>query len=152
MIINSSINATIKRCTGVSPKKCPSLAFGSFTCNTSSCSSWEPYTTSKTWALTGGDGIKAVYVRFKDGLGNTNATPFFDSIVLDTISATHWLPIAAGDYHAMALKTDGTLWAWGYNYYGQLGDGTTTNRKVPTEISTVTEPIVNSGFETGKAP
>ncbi len=31
--------------------------------------------------------------------------------------------IAAGDYHSMVLRADGTAWAWGYNNYGQLGDG-----------------------------
>ena len=36
--------------------------------------------------------------------------------------------IAAGDYHSMALKTDGTVWAAGSNGYGQLGDGTTISK------------------------
>jgi alpha-tubulin suppressor-like RCC1 family protein len=30
--------------------------------------------------------------------------------------------------HSLALKRDGTVWAWGNNQYGQLGDGTTTQR------------------------
>jgi len=32
-----------------------------------------------------------------------------------------WKSVAAGDSHTMALKKDGTLWAWGANWYGQLG-------------------------------
>ena len=32
--------------------------------------------------------------------------------------------IAAGGYHSMVLKADGTVWAAGGNGYGQLGDGT----------------------------
>jgi hypothetical protein len=32
--------------------------------------------------------------------------------------------VAAGDYHNLALADDGTIWAWGYGFYGELGDGT----------------------------
>ena len=38
--------------------------------------------------------------------------------------------------HTLALKTDGTLWAWGQNAYGQLGDGTTTVRSTPVQVGT----------------
>ena len=33
--------------------------------------------------------------------------------------------VAAGEYHTVAVKTDGTLWAWGLNNWGQLGVATT---------------------------
>ena len=39
--------------------------------------------------------------------------------------------MAAGQNHSLAVSSDGTVWAWGYNYYGQLGDGTTGNRALP---------------------
>lgn len=45
--------------------------------------------------------------------------------------------VAAGSYHSLAVKTDGSLWAWGYNYYGQLGNGTSgsgTNVSTPVKI------------------
>lgn len=42
--------------------------------------------------------------------------------------------IAAGWCHNLILKTDGTLWACGFNGYGQLGDGTTTDRPTPIQI------------------
>ena len=38
------------------------------------------------------------------------------------------IAIAAGQSHSLALKADGTVLAWGYNGYGQLGDGTSTTR------------------------
>ncbi len=43
--------------------------------------------------------------------------------------------LAAGEYHSLALKTDGTVWAWADNGSGQLGDGTTTNSTTPVPVS-----------------
>ncbi|MCL1981721.1 MAG: dockerin type I domain-containing protein, partial [Clostridiales bacterium] len=37
-------------------------------------------------------------------------------------------------YHTLAVKTDGSLWAWGLNDHGQLGDGTRANRSTPVKI------------------
>jgi len=39
--------------------------------------------------------------------------------------------IAAGNNHTLALKGDGTVWAWGENYYGQLGDSSFSERSMP---------------------
>jgi alpha-tubulin suppressor-like RCC1 family protein len=46
--------------------------------------------------------------------------------------------IAAGNSHALALKSDGTIWAWGSNSFGQLGDGTTINRITAVQASGLT--------------
>lgn len=35
--------------------------------------------------------------------------------------------VVTSNYHNLALKSDGTVWAWGQNNYGQLGDGSETN-------------------------
>jgi alpha-tubulin suppressor-like RCC1 family protein len=43
--------------------------------------------------------------------------------------------IAAGSNHTVALKSDGTVWAWGNNVNGQLGDGTTTNQSTSVQVS-----------------
>ncbi|AEC02284.1 fimbrillin family protein [Parasphaerochaeta coccoides] len=45
--------------------------------------------------------------------------------------------VSAGAYHTMILKNNGTLWATGYNEYGQLGDDTTTNRTTPVQVSSM---------------
>lgn len=42
--------------------------------------------------------------------------------------------ISAGYDHAAVVKDDGTVWTWGNNNYGQLGDGTTTNRSTPVQV------------------
>jgi len=42
--------------------------------------------------------------------------------------------VAAGRYHSLALKEDGTVWAWGDNSTGQLGDNTTTDRLAPVQV------------------
>lgn len=44
--------------------------------------------------------------------------------------------LAAGGEHSLALMKDATVRAWGYNSYGQLGDGTTKNRKRPARVKT----------------
>lgn len=42
--------------------------------------------------------------------------------------------VAAGSYHTIILKNDGTLWATGSNSYGQFGNGTSTNQNTPAQI------------------
>jgi alpha-tubulin suppressor-like RCC1 family protein len=47
------------------------------------------------------------------------------------------LTIGAGAEHACALLTGGAVKCWGYNSYGAVGDGTTTNRSTPTAVNTL---------------
>jgi alpha-tubulin suppressor-like RCC1 family protein len=61
--------------------------------------------------------------------------PKFVSIPTRIGSETNWAQIC-GCNHNLALKNDGSLWAWGYNNYGQLGDGTTNTAIDPTMIGT----------------
>jgi alpha-tubulin suppressor-like RCC1 family protein len=42
-----------------------------------------------------------------------------------------------GDYHTLALKSDGRVMAWGDNSYGKLGDGTSTARRCPVYVKGV---------------
>ncbi len=54
---------------------------------------------------------------------------------------------AAGAYHSLAVKGDGTVWAWGYNAAGNLGDGTTTDRWTPVQVTNLTGVIaVSAGW------
>ncbi|MFC7774812.1 RCC1 domain-containing protein [Flavobacterium sp. GCM10027622] len=51
---------------------------------------------------------------------------------------TDWAFISAGDEFSLAIKTNGTLWAWGDNAFGQLGDTSTDDRNSPVQIGTAT--------------
>ena len=44
------------------------------------------------------------------------------------------IAISGGEMHSVLLKSDGTVWAMGYNGYGRLGDGTTTSRSNPVQV------------------
>ena len=54
------------------------------------------------------------------------------------VALTGIVSIAAGDSHSLALRADGTTWAWGDGFYGQLGDGTTTDRLLPNQVPGLT--------------
>ncbi len=45
-----------------------------------------------------------------------------------------FLEVAAGQAHSLALRSDGTVWAWGDNTHGQLGDGTTLDSLQPVQV------------------
>ncbi len=47
--------------------------------------------------------------------------------------------IAAGTFHTLLVKADGSLWAWGFNGFGQLGTGNTTSHTAPTRIGLGTD-------------
>jgi alpha-tubulin suppressor-like RCC1 family protein len=45
-----------------------------------------------------------------------------------------WKSVSAGDRHSLAIRADGTLWGWGANESGQVGDGTRLSRSAPVQI------------------
>jgi len=44
------------------------------------------------------------------------------------------IAVSSGDFHNIAITVDGSLWSWGWNVQGQLGDGTTQDRNAPTGV------------------
>ena len=51
-----------------------------------------------------------------------------------TSSCTNWKKISGGDSHFAALQTDGTVWTWGSNQFGELGRGDRVNRSSPVQV------------------
>lgn len=73
----------------------------------------------------------------KDSAGNAIAAPYLSTFTTGN-AGSPVLAIAAGDTHTVAIKSDGTLSTWGNNTFGQLGDGTTTAKTLPTQIGSAT--------------
>ena len=71
------------------------------------------------------------YGQLGDGTSGIAADKNVPTQVLNPSGVT---AISAGWGHSMVLKSDGTVWAWGYNYYGQLGDGTIVDKSVPVQV------------------
>lgn len=65
-------------------------------------------------------------------LGN-NCTTRRSSPVQTISGGTNWYAVSRGEAHTAAIKTDGTLWTWGYNFFGQLGNGLITQRSSPVQ-------------------
>lgn len=76
-----------------------------------------------------------------NGFGQLGIGTSMDSHVPVNVPATGVLSgktviaIAAGQFHNLALCTDGTLVAWGYNFYGQLGNGLTSTSLLPVAVN-----------------
>ncbi|MEW6088155.1 MAG: hypothetical protein AB1498_07600 [bacterium] len=56
-----------------------------------------------------------------------------------------WVSVSAGEFHSIALKSDGTLWTWGLNDYGQLGDSTNMDKNAPAQVGSDNKWIFISG-------
>jgi hypothetical protein len=69
---------------------------------------------------------------------------FVDTTVRTQVGTDTWFEITSGSLHTVAIKSDGTLWTWGFNNNGQLGDGTTINKNIPTFINCPTSLAVKN--------
>ena len=69
-----------------------------------------------------------------DGTTMDHAQPQVIFTPATAAANTTWTFVAVGGFHSAALRSDGTLWTWGANANGQLGDGTTTDHLRPAAV------------------
>ena len=74
-----------------------------------------------------------------NGLGQVGAGPAEGSNAPVYAGLPDAVSVAAGWFHTLAVRKDGTVWAWGWNGVGQLGDGTTTDRHTPVQVAGLTD-------------
>jgi hypothetical protein len=70
-------------------------------------------------------------------LGNNTTAPDISSPI-QIGSLTNWATVSDAYACSVAVKTDGTLWSWGYNFYGQLGLSNLTYYSSPKQIGALT--------------
>ncbi len=68
-------------------------------------------------------------------LGNGNNNNSSIPIKITNTDNTKFISVAGGNFHSLAIDEAGALWAWGYNSYGQLGNGNTNNSNIPKKIT-----------------
>lgn len=77
---------------------------------------------------------------YSNQLGNGSRTEF-QATPVQVPNLPNIIKVASRYDHSLALARDGTVWAWGYNRSGQLGDGTTDIRRTPVQVSGLTDVI-----------
>ena len=70
-----------------------------------------------------------------DGRLGTNSVTNISSPVQVCGGFTDWCQVSAGNDHTAAVRTNGTLWTWGCNTCGKLGDITTVNKSSPVSVA-----------------
>lgn len=91
--------------------------------------------------------LKATGMNVNGELGS-NSTASGSTSPVSVSNLTTVTAIAAGQNHTVARLSDGSVQAWGLNYYGTLGDGTQTSRNVPTSVSTLSSITkIGAGWE-----
>lgn len=71
-----------------------------------------------------------------DGSLDSRLLPVAVTMAGTALAGKSVVALAAGRHHSLALSDDGTVAAWGLNFYGELGDGTTTDRRLPVAVTT----------------
>ena len=77
-------------------------------------------------------------------LGNGTYAQSSVPVQVSNLSGIISIAVHGGQGHAAALRNDGTVWTWGYNLFGQLGNGDYLNSNVPVQVSGLTDVVAIS--------
>jgi alpha-tubulin suppressor-like RCC1 family protein len=87
-------------------------------------------------ALKSDGSVLAWGANFQGQLGDGTFTPRPGPVQVASLGpGSDVIAIASGNQHSLALKSDGSVFAWGGNFNGQLGDGTNNNRNAPAQVT-----------------
>jgi len=75
---------------------------------------------------------------FPSGTPGIGAAVISDPVPAPIAGLTAVAELRAGEFHTCARKLDNTLWCWGHNENGQLGDGTRVHSKIPVQVAGLT--------------
>jgi alpha-tubulin suppressor-like RCC1 family protein len=131
--------------------------------NTTSYNSPKQIGALTTWSTVSGGNFHALAVKtngtlwswganFAGSCGLGNTTAYSSPVQVGALTA--WSKVSGGNaYASFAIKTDGTMWAWGQGSTGRLGLGNTTDYSSPKQIGALTtwSKIVGSGYKFGLA-
>ncbi|TWP07909.1 hypothetical protein EUA76_02430 [TM7 phylum sp. oral taxon 350] len=81
------------------------------------------------------------YGQLGNGTTTNSSVPVAVKIAGTPLAGKTIVQIAAGANHNMVLTSDGAVYTWGWNQYGQLGNGTTTNSRIPVAVVTTGTPL-----------
>jgi alpha-tubulin suppressor-like RCC1 family protein len=81
---------------------------------------------------------------FDGQLGNGNNTASNVAVAVTGLSGKTITAIAGGGAHSIALASDGTVYTWGYNFDGQLGNGNNSNSNVPVAVTGLSGKTITS--------
>lgn len=84
------------------------------------------------------DGTLWMWGKNDYGMIGDNTTVSYRSSPTQVGALTNWLQVCSGYRQTYGLKTDGTLWSWGYNLFGELGQNNTISRSSPTQVGSGT--------------